>query len=587
MLVELFRPRTCSIESEGSVAKSSGGIHNSVSLSKTERQLKSAEKEFLGRSSVHRSGGVPLDEISDRFKQTSVPSNPLKDGAGYVHAYMEAFVQSTVEDAVNTASPNMIGHMTSSLPYFMRPLSRLVTTMNQNVVKTETGNTVTFMEREAIAQLHHQIYGHEETFYKRFAQEQSVVMGILSSGGTTANLSALWAARNIALKPHGDFEGVEHEGLFSALTHYGYTGGAAVIGSELLHYSLGKSVDVLGLGVKSLISVPVDNAFRVRLDLMEAKLEDCKKRRVLVIAIIGVAGATETGSVDDLVGIAKLAAKYNTFFHVDAAWGGPLIFSRKHKYLLDGIELANSVTLDGHKQLYMPMGCGLCFFKNPETSLALQKTAQYIIRKGSHDLGRFTLEGSRPANAVYLSANLNIFGIRGYELLVNRSIRMVAHMAKRIYESGSWFQLVLHPTSNILLYRCFPPHIRLKEERSTRDSKEIDELNIELQRRQTLQGRTFVSRTNVFSPTSGRRIVALRVVIGNPLTSEKEVDCVLQNQVGILASMINFNMNDVPVPLRPQPQDDPQAWVTRETSTKCGISPHEGSLDGPAFDKNC
>mmetsp|Transcript_52284 Transcript_52284/g.156917 ORF Transcript_52284/g.156917 Transcript_52284/m.156917 type:complete len:695 (-) Transcript_52284:275-2359(-) len=550
MLVGLFRPRTSSIGTEGETESSAQYSHSIISLGNTERQLKSAEKAFLDRSYV-RSASLPLDEISSRFNQTSIPSNPLKGGEGHVNEYMDALVQNTVEDAVNTASPSMIGHMTSSLPYFMRPLSRLVTTMNQNVVKTETGNTVTFIEKEAIAQLHKQIYDCEESFYDCFAQDPSTVLGILSSGGTTANLSALWAARNIVLKPQGTFEGVENEGLFPALLHYGYTGGAAVIGSELLHYSLSKSVDILGLGTKSLITIPVDDNFRVRIDMMREALEDCKRRKQLVIAVVGVAGATETGAVDDLLGIAKLAAQYETYFHVDAAWGGPLIFSSKYKHLLNGIQKADSVTLDGHKQLYMPMGCGLCFFKNPETSLAVQKTAKYIIRKDSLDLGRFTLEGSRPANAVYLHSNLNIFGVRGYEILVNRSIRIVKHMAKRINESNGLFQLIVHPTTNILLYRCIPPHLRLNGNFGTLENKEIDALNIELQRLQTLEGRTFVSRTTVLCPVFGAPIVALRVVIANPLTFEADVDCVLQNQVGILASLIELDLNDVPEPLRP------------------------------------
>jgi glutamate decarboxylase len=511
-------------------------VSSTASLRATERQLKVAEKAFLSAQQVR--GGATLEAIQERFKLTEMPDNPLARGEEHVDRYMDDLVNNAVKDAVNTASPSMIGHMTSSLPYFMRPLSRLVTTMNQNTVKTETANTITFLEREAMAQLHRQIYARGEDFYAKYAQNPALVLGVFASGGTLANVSALWVARNLALGPRDGFDGVEQEGLAAALQHYGYRG-AVIVGSELLHYSMAKAADVLGLGVRALSSVPFDGDFRVRVDLMEQRLEQCARERLLVVAVLGVAGATETGSIDDLEAIAALSRRHGAHFHVDAAWGGPCIFSRRHRALLRGIEQAHSVTLDGHKQLYMPMGCGLCFFREPEMSLAVRKTAKYIIRKDSHDLGKFTLEGSRPANAVFLHSNLTIFGVRGYEILVDRSIRMVAYMARRVDESQGVFQLVVRPMTNILLYRCIPLWLRDKaRDRSAEllpeENRAIDALNVELQTRQTLQGKTFVSRTTVRSPVYDLPIVALRVVIANPLTFEKDIDRVLENQLEIL-----------------------------------------------------
>lgn len=544
-----------------------------ASLKQTEKQLKRAEKDFLssGRDQV-RAGDKALPVVAERFKLTAVPENPLQDD-DHVAKYMNNFLENAVKDSVNTASPSMIGHMTSSLPYFMRPLSRLVTTLNQNVVKTETGNTMTFLEREALAQLHKQLYDRDEEFYKEYGQDAKTVLGVFASGGTIANVTAMWVARNLALSPshrndgndaQDNFLGVEQEGLFASLTHFGYQG-AVVIGSQLLHYSMSKAADVLGLGVKCLRSIPYDSDFRVKINLVRAALQDCAERKILVVALLGIAGATETGSIDDLSALADLAQEFKTHFHVDAAWGGPLIFSRKHKHLLKGIERADSVTLDGHKQLYMPMGCGLCFFKDPRMSLAIRKTARYIIRKDSYDLGKFTLEGSRPANAIYLHSNLNIFGVRGYEILVNRSVRMVKYMAEQIDSSKGLFQLVVRPMSNILLYRCVPPHLHGKScDLSPEENKEVDELNVELQRLQTLQGKTFVSRTTVQSPIYGLPIVALRVVIANPLTFEADIDRVLRNQVGILKSDLGLDVSMVSDKAFGECQESPTTTKTNQ-----------------------
>jgi len=204
---------------------------------------------------------------------------------------------------------------------------------------------------------------------------------------------------------------------------------------------------------------------------------------------------------------------------------------------LRGIERADSVTLDGHKQLYMPMGCGLCFFRDPSTSLTVRKTAKYIIRNDSYDLGKFTLEGSRPANAVFLHSNLNILGVRGYEILVDRSIRMVRYMASRLSKSRGFFELVVEPMTNILLYRIISPELKGYKEYTPQENAELDSLNIELQKRQTLEGKTFVSRTTVYSPVYEYPITALRVVIANPLSCEADIDRVLQNQIDLLCEM--------------------------------------------------
>jgi len=85
-----------------------------------------------------------------------------------------------------------------------------------------------------------------------------------------------------------------------------------------------------------------------RLDLLENELQRCRDERILVLAVVGVAGTTETGAVDDLQAIAALCQRYGGIhFHVDAAWGGPLVFSAKHRPKLQGIALANSITVDG------------------------------------------------------------------------------------------------------------------------------------------------------------------------------------------------------------------------------------------------
>ena len=134
--------------------------------------------------------------------------------------------------------------------------------MNQNVVKVETSSTATFLEHEAIAKLHHAFYGFSPNFYAAETHSPHACLGVIGSGGTVANITALWCARNAALGPRGDFPGVERSGLHRALRHYGYED-AVIIGSENMHYSFVKAADILGIGTDGLVRIPVRPDFSV------------------------------------------------------------------------------------------------------------------------------------------------------------------------------------------------------------------------------------------------------------------------------------------------------------------------------------
>merc|ERR1711937_623956 len=366
------------------------------------------------------------------------------------------------------------------------------------------------------------------------------MLGLFASGGTLANTSALWIARNnkLGAAVDGTFAGVEREGLPRALRYHGYDD-VIIIGSALIHYSLDKAADLLGMGVQGLVKVPVNSNYQVDLDMMEAKIVEAMEDRTLIAAVVGICGTTETGAIDDLKGMADLAAKYGIHFHVDAAWGGPCIFSNLHRNKAKGIELADSVTLDGHKQLWLPMGCGMVFLKNPYAVNAVSKTANYIIRKDSYDLGKFTIDGSRGAQAIYLHANLALLGLRGYEVLYDRTVRIARYMARCILTSTD-FELLVKPMSNILLYRWVPASLRSKASDASLTDEEnemINEANRKLQDLQKQRGKTFVSRTTINAPKYNQKpVVGLRVVIGNPLTTEADIDAVFLDQNSIIKS---------------------------------------------------
>jgi glutamate decarboxylase len=171
--------------------------------------------------------------------------------------YLQDLKSNLISRATRTGAPQMIGHMSSALPYFHRPLARLLTTLNQNVVKVETASTFTALERNTLAMLHSVFFDQTKGFYKTYEQRTDTSLGMICSGGTVANISALWIARNKAMPT------VAKLGLSVALKSKGYER-AVVLGSSLMHYSFKKAVDLLGLGEDGLLLIDTDDQFRMR-----------------------------------------------------------------------------------------------------------------------------------------------------------------------------------------------------------------------------------------------------------------------------------------------------------------------------------
>jgi glutamate decarboxylase len=248
--------------------------------------------------------------------------------------------------------------------------------------------------------------------------------------------------------------------------------------------------------------------------------------------MVAVAGTTDAGAIDPLSDVADVAEEIGAHFHVDAAWGGPLLFSPTLRHRLKGIERASSVTIDGHKQLYAPVGTGVLLFREPSLAHVIRQEAPYILRLNSRDLGKHHIEGSRPATALYLHASLHILGCSGFTALVEEGIRQARYAAASIARREE-FELLLPPETNIVLYRFVPSVARRRNRRFTDKQQHlINHANTAIHRLQRNQGQSLVSRT-VFSATPRDRVtplVALRAVFTNPLTTNEDIELTLDEQ---------------------------------------------------------
>jgi len=451
--------------------------------------------------------------------------------------YFDEFIKHYIKHSINMASPRCLGHMTNSVPEYQRVISEVIFSLNQNLVKTEGSRVASIVERQVLGILHRKVYGFDTSFYETHLHNTTSVLGVVCSGATLANITALWCARNTYYTPRDDFTGIEYEGMARALEVYGHKR-CVVLCSELVHYSIDKSADVLGLGTANVIKVPVDRNYRINMAELNKRLIECKARNWHVLAIIGVAGTTDCGSLDPIKEIVKISKSENIHLHVDAAWGTPLLFSPLRYELLSAIEQANTITLDGHKQLNLPIGTGMLMLRDPHAASTLAKQANYILRSDSGDLGTHSLEGSRPATALFLHAALHLHGTEEYSHLITNNIQRSCRMSKMISESPH-FKLVMQPQTNIVVYLYIPEEQRKLRVWGKTDITLLNYINKNIQHEQQVRGMSFVSRTQLIVPDLSEQmpVVVLRAVLGNPETTDADLQAVLDEQVYIATQL--------------------------------------------------
>jgi len=503
---------------------------------------------FKEKGGIHSS--ISLPELSRIFNQTAIPEDPhlIKD-------VLSEIKEKIIAHSVKVANPYYIGHMTSAIPYFMILLEMIIAALNQNQVKIETAKASSFVERELVAWFHRLIFNRSDAFYERNVQNPRVALGNATADGTISNLTAFLVAREKAFPPDGEFPGVRIAGMERGLHHYGYSRGVLLVSSRG-HYSIQKAANLLGLGEDNVLAIPVDGNHRMDVRRLVQKVKSLRKEKgTRIVAIVGIAGTTETGSVDPLDEMGDLAREAGTHFHVDACWGGSALLVDEYRPLLKGIEKADSVSVDAHKLLYCPMAMGLVLFENERDLNTIKQSSQYVIRRNSVDMGRFTLEGSRPFDALKPWAALKILGRDGYRLLL-RSARDNAYTLQEILDGCGNFETLNTPELFILIYRFIPRQVNeqlakwQEERRETRNGRRIktldrgirkinhlvNALNIKLHKALRQDDTTFVSRTKLESTRyRPQNIVVLRAVLINPLTDGTVLKEIVdtQNRIGL------------------------------------------------------
>lgn len=383
--------------------------------------------------------------------------------------------------SIKVHHPNYIGHQVS-VPAPIASIAGMVSDLlNNGTGVYEMGMASNALEK-IIIDLMNQTIGFSKT-----------AGGFMTSGGTLANLTALLAARK-AILPTDIWETGHDQPL-------------AVMVSEASHYCIDRAARIMGLGTKGIIKVPVDDQFKIRVDLLDSYFEKAETDGLKVFAIVGCACSTATGSYDSLKPLADFAVQNNLWFHVDGAHGGGVVFSEKNRAKVRGMERADSVVIDFHKMLLTPALTTALLFKNEIDSYkTFSQQAAYLWN--AEQAQEWYHSGKRTFECTKLMMSIKVYSIikaHGLEVFGENYDHLygLAQSFSTIIKNTPNFSLLIEPESNILNFRYEPE-----------TEKDLNLLNEEIQKKLVEAGNFYI----VSVVLSGK--CYLRTSVMNPFTTE-------------------------------------------------------------------
>ena len=271
--------------------------------------------------------------------------------------------------------------------------------------------------------------------------------GTFTSGGNEANFSGL------ALALASKFPEAVEDGVAAI-------GGQPVFyASAEAHHSLDKSAGLLGIGRKALRRIAVNEAAQLDPELLSRAIAEDVAAGRKPFCVVATAGTTNSGAVDDLRAISEVCRRHQLWLHVDGAYGGVVIFSNQHRNLVEGIERADSITVDPHKWMAMPFAAGVILTCHPEIlERAFSVSAPYMPKAaGAHlpDNSRISTQWTRRMNSLKLWLTLRVHGRQAYEELIDRQLRLSKSFAGWVSASED-FELAMRPTLPIVTFRLKP-----------------------------------------------------------------------------------------------------------------------------------
>ena len=458
----------------------------------------------LDHDSRRRLGYKLIDVINEYFD--SLPNRPVQlpvEGRSFAQLHdampelgedaaivLDEMTHELVNKGFHVPAANYFGLMNPTPTYMAVLAEAFVAAINPQLASLARSQLASKIEAETVRWI-------GERIWEPLNSDKPQFDGTFTSGGNEANFSAL----AMALAAH-----------FPDSVEDGFAGTdfrPVLYASSESHHSLDKSAGLLGIGRKALRRVPVNARMQLDPAALEKQIKHDLTAGFKPFAVVGTAGTTNSGAVDDLNTLADICERHHLWFHVDGAYGAAAAFSDQHRSLIAGIERSDSVTIDPHKWLAMPFAAGVVLTRN---SSMLQTTfgvsTPYMPRVAGAtivDNFKVSAQWSRRMNSLKLWLTLRVHGRQAYEQLIDQQLKLARQFADWIRQSEH-FELALDPELTIVNFRV-----------KGLSESEVAAANAIIVDDVTRDGRRWISQTIA----GGRSVI--RMMIISYLTSEKQL----------------------------------------------------------------
>jgi L-2,4-diaminobutyrate decarboxylase len=402
-----------------------------------------------------------------------------------------------VRHAVDPAHPACAAHLHCQPLAAAVAADALASATNPSLDSWDQAPIATHLERRLVAAL-----------TARAGYDPATADGVVTSGGTQSNLMGLLLARDAAERRRG--RDAAADGLGPGAGAY------RVLCSELAHFSVGRSTALLGLGRRAVEPLAVDGEQRLDLGALDQALDRLDGAGLAPLALVATAGTTDFGSIDPLAAMAERARERGLWLHVDAAYGGALLFSDRHRGLLDGIAAADSVSLDFHKLLWQPIACGAFLVRDAATLAPVDVRVPYLNPdepaaepagwRMQHLVGR-SLATTRRFDALKVLVSFQALGRRAIGGRIDRTLAL-ATRAGELVDREPALTLARRPSLASVVFRYRP---------ASDHPARSDRLNDAVRLRLLAAGEAVIGRTEVAGRTH------LKLTLLNPDVTESDV----------------------------------------------------------------
>ncbi|MHA5048809.1 lysine decarboxylase DesA [Streptomyces sp. SD15] len=428
----------------------------------------------------HPFTGVTVDALAPRIEQIDL-DRPLHDTTAALDELEEVYLR----DAIYFHHPRYLAHLNCPVVIPAVLGEAILSAVNSSLDTWDQSAGGTLIERKLIDWTNERI------------GLGPAADGVFTSGGSQSNLQALLLAR----------EEAKSDSL----------GKLRIFASEVSHFSVKKSAKLLGLSADAVVSIPVDHDKRMQTLALAHELERCKRDGLVPMAVVATAGTTDFGSIDPLSEIAELCAQFGTWMHVDAAYGCGLLTSLKNRDRIDGVERADSVTVDYHKSFFQPVSSSAVLVRDAATLRHATYHAEYLnpvrsVQERIPNQVDKSLQTTRRFDALKLWMTLRVMGADGIGELFDE-VCDLAEEGWKLLAADPRFDVVVEPSLSTLVFRFIPAHVT--------DPAEIDRANLYARKALFASGDAVVAGTKV----GGRHY--LKFTLLNPETTVDDIAAVL------------------------------------------------------------